>query len=223
MIFRDAIINPTLLSFDENELLNAWAKTVPGFIRDGCANPEKYANAPLKLLFVLKEVNGGKDWDLRDFMNDGCRPQTWNVVSRWIEGLFNLEKDYSWNEINANNDQRRKTFIPQVCAVNVKKTSGTDVANSKIIQKSAEDNKKYLRKQLQLYQSDIVVLCGTEKQYLTATDEKPNWEMTKRGIWYYIDSNGTIVISYSHPEARTKECFLYYGLIDAVKEIISNN
>ena len=223
MLYRNAKINPKLLSSEENRLLDEWGSSVPGFIRDGCANPEKYVDAPVKLLFVLKEVNGGQDWDLREFMNDGCRPQTWNVIARWIEGIFNISHDYSWDEMQNDNDHRRKTYIPQVSAVNVKKTSGGNVADSRLIQDSVEKSKDYLRKQLQLYQADIIVLCGTGKQYQTAIRNKPNWKMTSRGIWYYIDDNNSIVISFSHPEARTKECFLYYGLIDAVKEIIQKN
>ena len=44
--------------------------------------------------------------------------------------------------------------------------------------------------------------------------------MTSRGIWYVRDEE-KIIISYSHPEARTKDCLLYYGLVDAVKEIVN--
>ena len=222
MEYRNARINPDLLSLHENNLLDSWADSVPGFIRDGCANPQKYANSPVKLLFVLKEVNGGKDWDLREFMNAGCRPQTWNVISRWIEGIFHLDRDYLWKDLQINNEQRRNQYIPHVCAVNVKKTSGSSVADSKTIQSEVEKSKDFLKRQLLLYQADIVVLCGTEKQYQTAINNNPNWEMTSRGIWYYIDANGSIIVSFSHPEARTKECFLYYGLIDAIKEIVSH-
>ena len=48
----------------------------------------------------------------------------------------------------------------------------------------------------------------------------PVWKMTTRGIWYVKEPNGRIVIAYSHPEARVKDCILYYGLIDAVREIL---
>ena len=42
--------------------------------------------------------------------------------------------------------------------------------------------------------------------------------MTSRGIWYFVD-NGMVVISFTHPEARVKDCFLHYALVDAVREI----
>ena len=69
---------------------------------------------------------------------------------------------------------------------------------------------------------DIVICGGTEKPYVKATNTKPKWKMTSRGIWYFVEDSGTIVISYSHPEARTKECMLHYALIDAVREILAH-
>ena len=227
MHFRNEKIDPNLLSAKENQLLDEWASSVPEFIRDGCANPNNYVNAPVKLLFVLKEVNGGHDWDLREFMNDGCRSQSWDVIAQWIEGIFNLGKDYTWNTMQCNNDKRRGDFIPQVSAMNVKKTPGGTVTDDKKLQAFVNDNnnKGFIKKQLQLYKADIIILCGTEEQYnnLFDKDDGPKWKMTSRGIKYYIDDNKSIIISFSHPGARTKKCLLYYGLIDAIKEIKENN
>ena len=44
------------------------------------------------------------------------------------------------------------------------------------------------------------------------------WEKTKREI-LKIKENNKIIVSYSHPEARVSSNLLYYGLIDAIKEI----
>lgn len=43
----------------------------------------------------------------------------------------------------------------------------------------------------------------------------------KGGGWYFVDGN-SVVISFAHPEARISDNFLYYTLIDAVKEINCN-
>lgn len=40
-----------------------------------------------------------------------------------------------------------------------------------------------------------------------------------RGIWYFRDGK-SVVISFSHPEARVKDAYLFYALTDAVKEIM---
>ena len=43
--------------------------------------------------------------------------------------------------------------------------------------------------------------------------------MTTRGVWYFKDGN-KLVITFSHPAARVKDCYLYYALLDAVREIL---
>ena len=100
-------------------------------------------------------------------------------------------------------------MIPQVCAVNFKKASGGAVANSNKISEAILHNKKPLKKPFALYKPDITILCGTETYDQNVVENNPNWQMTLRGIWYDIN-DGMMVISYSHPEARTKECFLPY-------------
>ena len=49
----------------ETQLLNEWAAGCDGFIRDGVVDAERYLASEIKLLFLLKEVNGGSDCDLR--------------------------------------------------------------------------------------------------------------------------------------------------------------
>ncbi len=221
MVIRKAVIDPENLVHEENNLLDRWANTVPGFIRDGVVDAGKYCNAPVKVLVVLKEVNGGSDWDLRDFLRGGGRSQTWNVVARWIEEIFSLEQDFPWSELETDNENRRNRVLPYICAINVKKTSGKAVADNKTILEAAQRDKLFLAEQIALYCPDLVICGGTVTPYIKATNATPDWQMTTRGIWYYIEESGTIVVSYSHPEARTKECLLHYGLTDAIREIIT--
>ena len=223
MNFRKENLNHEELDSCENKLLNEWASYVPGFVRDGIVNYEKYCSASLKLMFVLKEVNGNSVKDLRERLREGGRNQTWNVVSRWAENILNLEKDYTWKELSENNDERRKEYLQYICAINMKKTAGKDVADNSKIYESAINNSEKLREQISLYKPDIIVCCGTDSAYTHAMGIKPKWKMTTHGIWYYIEPTGTIVIAYSHPEARIKECLLHYALIEAIKDIITNN
>lgn len=41
----------------------------------------------------MKEVNGGKDWDLRKFLYDGGRSQTWDNIARWTQDNLWQNKD----------------------------------------------------------------------------------------------------------------------------------
>ena len=45
----------------ENIFLDDWAAKVSGFIRDGIVDHEFYWKSGIKILFLLKEVNGGED------------------------------------------------------------------------------------------------------------------------------------------------------------------
>ena len=46
--------------------------------------------------------------------------------------------------------------------------------------------------------------------------------MTKRGI-QFIRFKEKIIISFAHPEARIRDAYLYYALIDGVREILENS
>ena len=42
-------------------------------VKDGIVDENQYLSSKYKILYVMKEVNGGKDWDLRKFLYDGGR------------------------------------------------------------------------------------------------------------------------------------------------------
>ena len=42
---------------EEDRLFEAWASRHGSFVRDGIVDADEYARSPVKLLFVLKEVN----------------------------------------------------------------------------------------------------------------------------------------------------------------------
>ena len=119
-----------------------------------------------------------------------------------------------------NNERRRKEELKKIAVLNLKKTSGGHTADEKEIHNAACLNSEILKKQIGLYGADFIILCGTESSFIASCyqGKDVNWKMTKRGVWYFID-NETVIISFSHPEARVKDNYLFYSLIDAVKEI----
>lgn len=215
-------MNICLKKQEENDFLNTWALQAPGFIRDGVVDHEVYWKSKNKVLFLLKEVNGGKDWDLREFLHEGGRKQTWDNVTRWIIGINNLDRDITWEEIESISEEQRQEALRQIAVVNVKKVSGGHTSVKEQIANAAENNSEMLRHQIDMYEPDIIICGGTDGSYFNNISEydNPNWKQTKRGIWYVIEPSGRIIISYSHPEARVKDCLLYYGLVDAVRDIL---
>jgi len=202
----------------ERGLFAEWALECPGLIPDGLVVEEQYCSSPRKLLFLMKEVNGGENWDLRDFLRQGGRPATWDNIARWVQGLYDLSREYPWSELERDNEARRLEMLKRICVVNVKKTSGTHISNGKQISYAASQNAARLKRQLDIYQPELIVCCGTERQYAEIMGAWPDWHMTSRGILYTREA-GRTVISYTHPEARVRDCLLYYGLIDAAREI----
>jgi hypothetical protein len=79
----------------ESNLFSEWSKNREGFVVDGVVSEEYYLNSSMKLCFVLKEVNdeGGGGWDLRQFIRDGARWQTWDNISRWVKCISKLDQD----------------------------------------------------------------------------------------------------------------------------------
>lgn len=194
----------------------------PAIIDDGLADENSYLSAPLKIVYVLKEVNGGTDWSLREYLAAGGRAQTWNNIARWTEAIFKIDKELPWSYWEKNTGERRNEFLKKIGAVNVKKTSGGHTSDNKEVYKAAIDNGKILSQQLEWYAPDILICCGTGQAFVDACyqDSKPRWKRTSRGIPYFVDGKMT-VLSFSHPEARVSPCYLLYALTDAIREIAS--
>lgn len=202
----------------EQNLFEEWRQECPGLIPDGLVDEEQYRSSPRKLLFLMKEVNGTGVKDLRDFLRAGGRPATWDNIARWTQGLYDLDREYDWAELERDNDARRLEMLKKICVVNVKKVPGGHTSKEKQIRSAGKENAAWLRRQISIYQPELIVCCGTERDYSEIIGHWPDWQMTGRGI-LYVRELDRIVISYAHPEARVRDCLLYYGLIDAVKEI----
>lgn len=183
----------------------------------------------LKVMFVLKEVNDpdGGNWDLREFISEGARSQTWNNITRWNFGIQNMNKTINWKEIKDINEGQRKEFLKSICAINLKKSPGIHTTNNKELSEIANEDKEFLKKQFNIYSPNLIICCGSVVSSLLHDliefSKKPDWNMTARGIWYHEYQKNKYIIQYSHPEARVADCLLYYGLLDAVNEIYKNN
>ena len=48
------------------------------------------------------------------------------------------------------------------------------------------------------------------------------WKQTSRGVRWYCRDAHRHVVAFPHPEARIRDSFLLYALLDAIKEIKEN-
>ena len=226
----------------EDELFEEWIKKRGGeqFIKDGVTDSNSFISSSPRILFLLKEANKhSKDedrdltdtgLDLRIFLRNGARPATWDNATRWIRGIRSVwnQPDHSpgWKENKSVNKDIRRDFLQEIGMMNLKKTPGTNVAVNKNLERVAIEDQELIRRQFAIYKNfvDVVISCGSVVTRLASTVlineiQWSNTLYTDRGIEYYRIRNGGILIDYSHPEARVSESLLFYGLIDAIREI----
>ena len=204
----------------EEELFAALKAVNPDTVEDGIVDEAEYLSAKIKIVYLMKEVNGGSAWSLREFLREeaGCAT-AWNPIARWTEGILSLEEEKDWNEYWMREEEtRREKMLKKIGVVNLKKTSGGGSSDRKAIYEAAKENRNFLQHQLELYKPQIIICCGTAQIFADIFLPGREWECTSRGIWYYV-WGGTAIIEFYHPGAHVLHCLLHYGLLDAVREI----
>lgn len=186
---------------------------------DGVSDEIAYLNAHPKIIYLLKEVNDGQNWDLREFIFNGGRARTWNNIARWTYGIQMVYNGVNtntikWEDLLDIEEAFRIKYLRSIAAVNLKKQSGSCVANNKQIKTFAEEDKDLLVQQISIYNADIIICCGVN--YPNAGNI--TWKATSRGI-YYAYQGTSIIINFVHPEVRCAANYTFYALIDAVQEI----
>lgn len=211
----------------EDKLFKEWSAVCPGVVSDGIVDEDEYNKAKVKVLFLLKEVNDpkGGEWDLRDFLKNGGRSQTWDNITRWLIGINNLPDHIPWNDLETITRFQRRSYLKQIIAMNLKKSPGHHTTDNIALTSEAMSDTERLNHQFALYEPDLIICCGSIVEELAHRLlnglKKPNWKQSSRGVWYHEKESGKFVISYAHPEARVANNLLYYGLIDSLREIIA--
>ncbi len=206
----------------EELLFERWKENREGFVRDGVVSESDYLASNPKVAFILKEVNdqGGGGWDLRKFISEGGRPQTWDNITRWVHGIRNLDSIPNWEFYSGISNDLRVATLKSICAINLKKSPGTHTTDHAALNVVANEDKEFIRKQYSIYNPDLTICGGTGDLFkLVAGHGTNEWRITKRGIRWYEREANKYVVSFAHPEARVQSSLLVYGLLDAVQEI----
>ena len=74
--------------WEEERIFEKLRKETPDIVADGVVDETEFLAARYRIVYILKEANEGKGWDLRDFVYDGGRPQTWDSIAIWTEGIL---------------------------------------------------------------------------------------------------------------------------------------
>ena len=220
----------------EDELFLEWKALVKKessaiFVTDGIVNEDRWKQATMKVLYLLKEVNGADDeWDERDYLANynvkdpyiNTHSPTIDVLTKWQFGITDRGIS-SWHDVEKQTQDKtlQTAMLEQICLVNIKKTAGGGVVDWDRFDAyfAIRENREYLKKQLALYDPQIVICGGTAWQLCQIKGwDYNNWKQTSRGIRYFVDAN-TTYIDFCHPNNRGPKNMIYYALIDALTEL----
>lgn len=217
----------------EDQLFDDWFKKDPKILRDGVFDADKYCISKPRILYVLKEPWMEEIPDKRnllDTVRNGDVVPTWTNLTRWTIALqkFSIGQFPVWkDDLEFINDHDRRNTLQSIAMMDLKKTPGATTSDMDEIQAWAKNNYELLRRQLAIYNPDIIICCGSRvcdilRNDVCKIDKK--WQMTKRGIYYfcYDGGNGKKIpaIDFVHPQQRnTKNSLLAYALIDAWSEL----
>lgn len=206
----------------EEQLFEQWQKNRKGFVRDGVVSESDYLSSNPKIAFILKEVNDpdGGNWDLRKYVSEGGRSQTWNNVARWVHGIQNLNSIPDWSFYSDITNEFRVEVLKSICVMNLKKSPGTHTTDQATLNTVANEDKDNIKHQYAIYDADLTICGGTGGLFKSVVGhESFDWKSTKRGVWWYERDANKYVVSFAHPEARVQPALLVYGLLDAIQEI----
>ena len=178
----------------QSKLFNDWGfpvvtdangrKIRPGFRSDGVIDEPNWNQQEAKILFILKETNGGEGslaYDLghlKESIESGIRKgsldgkvDTWSNISCWLRALQDIVY-YQGDKADFARSLRWKDYEPQGKArnvarnlkgtviLNLKKSAGSARSRDGQIEKYFAKNEQWFKRQYNLYQPDIVVCCG---------------------------------------------------------------
>ncbi len=220
----------------ELKLFEVWRKKLGnnhGFYSDGVVNEDEFRKSKKRILFLLKEVNSGNSKEggcLIEFLSKGAPGggwKTWNDIARWTKGLrryFESKEIINFTEVDHVDVESRKELLSHIAAMNLDKTGGGGTADWEDIRQAKERDWAEIKKQMALYQADIVVCCGTFG-LIEELAENDAIKQTNRGVRFFETSlsfggdKRTVFIDHCHPAARIKKQYKLYTLLDAVAKI----
>ncbi|MDX2189568.1 MAG: hypothetical protein SFY32_06875 [Bacteroidota bacterium] len=149
------------LELNSNNFFKKWEdiseEYVSKIVKDGIINTSEYKVISPKILFICKEPNDPEQnpGDFREWWKEGAFGSFSYRISEWAFGLINNFPPFS--EISKSNAY--DSYLQKIALINIKKIGGTGNANHSEIMKHFLVSKELLKKQIQIINPEIIVLC----------------------------------------------------------------
>lgn len=215
----------------EQALFEQWKneRNYPTFMSDGLFDEETWNKQDLKILYVLKEA----DWE--DGNRDLCEYllsevsstywKTWNNIVRWTQAIRE-GGEYQKTVSKADKTDCLKT----IAFLNIKKIGGGATANDEEIRAYGKRDAEYIKRQIELYQPDIIVCCGSGNgknadilYYNVFPDQVSKWQTPILSYNYFLCSLGSKtmipVLSFRHPQFKFGGHASFEKAFNRMKEI----
>lgn len=217
-------------------LFREWEKKTihqgQSFVRDGIIDPELWFSQEIRPLFLLKEAydkegNGGWDLAAEHNRNTGDpealqKHTTWPNISRWAYGIFSTSPDtlalYREDPVFS---KKKNRYLQKIAVINVKKSGGKTVSQSRNLKEYASADREELLKQIEMI-DPTVIICGYTFSLLKIITESRG-EMEECGTWLYklkLQGKEIFVIDYYHPACRRSKKKLFAKLVEVYQQTL---
>ena len=181
---------------------------------DGITCVEEYYNAPVKILWILKEANNGDDensirCNQREFHKDitkqnreeGKNYRWWNTYNNILYTSFGILHNDTTKCFNDMCDVNTKDatieneyILSKIAFINVKKNSGSEKANQRLINEVYSNNKIHLLKQIKSIAPDVIINCSKVEQLTKDLKDLNEFKVVlekghpmAKSPWKYVD------------------------------------
>lgn len=216
------------------EIANKIAGPNTEAIYDGVFDLELYNNAPVKLMYVLKEAYdefgdqnnayGGGYHIAKDCFTkaDAGNNKSWQPIIYTTYALFNKLK---YNEMDhIRNDKSMTEVLKQIAYINTNKMPNQKTSDDISLNKAYDTWKPVLMQQLDFYNPQVIIFCGTFKFYKTdliGADSKPIYTSQSNSLHVYQKDDGTLLLDAYHPNQRSVKHEIYVNdILNAIRHLL---
>lgn len=180
-------------------------------IFDGVVNENEYANANVKILWILKDANstGEEDaYDMRLAISDlktetGIRKGWANTFSNIVYVTNGILNNSNWEDVrNYYDDPTVVDALKKIAYINVKKTGGTSQSIENELQDHYNKTKELLFNQINEFNPDVIIFGNTFRFFENDLDLN---EMDSFGTCKATKDAKRIYINAYHPNARISQ------------------